>query len=201
MRTVSDAPKTAAARLVSAGSAFTVGAFGWLLAHVATFWFVVQNHQGPLSLSSRHVHSYTAALTMAAGCLAAVMLFPGAIAVGPTSHRPSTSPRHRAASVVRSMALSTIAFFAVDAFEHAVLHVEPSTPALITLGACLHALFGAAGSLFWLVFTDSVTALRPLSPPDAAATTAPRRLPQSPFPSRRRPLLAYAAAGRAPPAF
>jgi hypothetical protein len=197
VRPISDPRAWDTARLVRAGSAVAVGGFGWLLAHVVTFWFVAHSHHGAMSVSARHVHSYTAAAAAVAGGLAVAALLAIALTCGWGRDRSSGPTRRR--PVHRAVGLSTAAFLIADAVEHTVLGMEHTSPALVLLGACLHALFGAGSSLLWLGFVDGVQSL--FTPVRSPATvlrvrrTSPGRRPWR----ARRLLWTYAVAGRAPP--
>ena len=197
MGLISDVWARDTARLVSAGSALAVGAAGWLLAHTVTLWLIAHSHHGTLSLSARPAHS-SASAAVVAGCLAGASLLSVVLIVGLARDSASRSARRRRITFRLAVGLSTVAFLAADAVEHAVLGLEGASAVVVLFGACLHALVGAGSSLFWLRFTDTVhTILAPLRPPAAADAhrlgRPARRL------GRRRLLWADAAAGRAPP--
>ena len=198
MGLISDVWARDTARLVSAGSALAVGAAGWLLAHTVTLWLIAHSHHGTLSLSARPAHSSAAAAAVVAGCLAGASLLSVVLIVGLARDSASRSARRRRTTFQLAVGVSTVAFLAADAVEHAVLGLEGASPVLVLFGACLHALVGAGSSLFWLRFTDTVhTILAPLRP--LAAAPVHRLGRPARRSGRRRLLWAEAAAGRAPP--
>ena len=199
MTLVSDVGARDTARLVSAGSTLAVGAAGWLLAHTVTLWLIAHSHQGTLTPSTRPGHSSAAAAAVVAGCLAGASLLSVVLTVGLARDSASWSARHRRTSVRLAVGLSTVAFLAADAVEHAVLDLEGTSAVLVLFGACLHALVGAGSSVFWLRFSDTVhTVLAPVRPPATAGVHGLHR-PTRRSPGRRRLLWADAVAGRAPP--
>jgi hypothetical protein len=180
------------AEFFAAGSALAVGALGWLIAHLVTFWLLTHSHHGTLSLAGRHLHAVAAAEAVAAAGVAAAAL--AAVPLGAALRRR----RPRRTSVHLAVGLSTAAFVTADAVEHALLGLAPSPPATLFVGACLHALFGVGGSLLWVRLALGVripaVALRP-----APAVARPGLGGRGPRRCRRL-LCSYAVAGRAPPA-
>lgn len=198
MRQVSEARAKDPVHLFSAGTAVAVGAVGWLLAHVVTIWLAAHSEHGSLTPTGWHTHGYPSAV--ATGGIAAVSLVALALAAGLGRTPRSWSPPSRQVTVHRAIGLSTVAFLAADVVEHAVLGLAPAPPALVLLGALLHALFGAGSSLLWMRFTDGVRGmLSSLRPAVSVGARRPNRPAHRP-PRPRRLLWAEAVAGRAPPA-
>ena len=189
----SEARGTATA--AGAWSAVAVGTFGWLLAHVVTFWLVAHRHAGMLETAG-HVHSGTAVSAAIVGVLATASLT--AIVFRARRTGIPAPEATGGASVTRLVGLSILAFLAADAAEHAVLGWERTPPALLLFGALLHAIFGAGGSLCCLRLSSTVRILlawlRPLLAPNARRTIGAGEATL-----RRRLLWADAVAGRAPP--
>jgi hypothetical protein len=188
------------ARWLGAGSAVGVGAFGWLLAHVVTFWLATHSHHDSPSLSSWHVHGFAAAGTVVAGSLAAVWVIALLAASWWTGGSASSSPRGRRPSVHRAVGLSTGSFLAADAIEHAVFGLAPTPPTLMVLGVLLHALLGVGSSLLWLSFTDVVRSVLTAMWPSTSSGACPPVMPDQRSRRPRRLLWAAVVAGRAPPA-
>nr|WP_221383153.1 hypothetical protein [Actinoplanes polyasparticus] len=183
----------------AAAAAVAVGVFGWLMAHSLNFWLIAHSHHGVLSGPAHHVHEFTAAAAVLTGGLAGASLIAVVVssALGPPAR--AVSRRRRCHLVRLAAGLSTVAFIAADALEHAALGVDSTPPSVYVTGLLLHAAFGAGTSLYSLRFTDGVRSLvRPhvtrwATPlvPQPAALRWPRRW--------RRFLWAYALAGRGPP--
>ena len=185
-----------AAELVAAVSA---GAFGWLIAHTLNFWIIAHSHPQDLARGLRHVHELTAAATVA-GCLAVASLLAAAIVVGPRRTRPKDQPRGDGHRVHAAAVVSTGAFLVADAIEHALLDLPGTSPAVLLFGTCLHAVFGAGASLYWLRLLDHITGQTwwpwgHHSTPATACLCRPERHPWR----RHRLLWAYAITSRGPP--
>ena len=190
---------TATAPLAIVGPA-VVGAFGWLLAHCLTFWLIAHSHRGDLSPLARHVHDSSAAAAVIAGCLAAACLIAVALTSTPGAARATPTPRQRRRTFQLAVGLSTGGFLLADTVEHVVVGLERTPPTVVLLGAALHALIGAASSLFWLHYTDSVHhLLRARARLDGLPALRPGPASTGPH-LRRTNLWAYTFAGRAPPA-
>ena len=195
VRLVSDVRAPGTAHVHGAGPAVVVGAFGWLLAHVVTFWLSTHSHPG-MPDTARQLHSYAAAAAVVVAGLTAASVLTVSLATRRIAQRP---PALRAGGVAGSVGLSTLVFLAADAIEHSTLGLDSTPPALLLLGALLHTLFGVGGSLVWLRFSGTVHAvLTWLRPPARPAARRPVRAPQRPR-GHPRLLWAPAVAGRAPP--
>ena len=179
------------ARMAGAGPALAAGTAGWLLAHVVNLWFVAHSHDG-VSTSTGHVHGYAAASSAVTGMLAVAALLAMCWMMRRTRRREPA-----AAGLARPVVLSTSAFLAVDAVEHAVLGWERTPVVLLAAGAVLHALCTAASTMVWLRLSGALVLLLGWMRPPAAPS--PRRfVGAARHPSARRRLLwAEAIVGRA----
>jgi hypothetical protein len=186
-------PQARAVRTMTVAPAVVLGVFGWLVAHTVTFWFAAHSHNGPLSLTARHLHDYSALAAIVTGCLAAV----ACVTAAATGIRRDHRPRRR--TVHLSVGLSTGAFLVADTVEHVLLDLPHSPPALVLLGAGLHAVMGAATSLFWLTVAQAIQArVRTRHDVDLPAVPQRCRTSRTPHPWRTH-LWAAAVPGRAPP--
>ena len=112
-----------AAQSLSACSSLAVGVFGWLIAHLLTLMLLAHSHGGTLGIAARGLHDYITAATVLAGSVAVVSLL--AMPVSATLPSPSRSgPPRRGDAVRRFVAMSTLAFLAVQLAEHTLLDLS-----------------------------------------------------------------------------
>jgi hypothetical protein len=188
-----------AARLLSAASPVAVGVFGWLTAHLLTFWLLAHSHSASLSPAARHLHHYTASATVLVGCLAAASLLT-ALVTAPPRDPCQQEPAGQDRAVRRSIWMSSLAFVGAEVLEHAVLGGERKPPVILLAGLLLHAIAGALTTLTWRHYRDAVHRMWSMTRPLTAPALGPQPRVFGPVPGSRRHLCGSCITGRAPPA-
>lgn len=188
-----------AARLLTACAPAAVGVFGWLAAHLLTFWLLAHTHGGSPSPAGRHLHHYTAATALLAGCLAAASLLATLISA-PSRQPPRSKPTDPAMTARRAAWMSTLAFIGSELLEHTVFGGDRKPPVILVAGLLLHAFAGALAALTWRQYRDAVHKLRSATGPPAALDQARPQRTNRPRSWPRRPYRGSSIAGRAPPA-
>ena len=188
-----------AVRLLSACAPPAVGVFGWLTAHLLTFWLLAHSHSATLSPAARHLHHYTASATVLVGCLAAASLLAALVTVPPRD--PSRQePAGHGHAVRRSIWMSSLAFVGAEVLEHALLGGERKPPVILLAGLLLHAIAGALTTLTWRHYRDAVHRMWSMTRPLTAPALGPQPRVFGPVPGSRRHLCGSCITGRAPPA-
>ena len=188
-----------AVRLLSACAPPAVGVFGWLTAHLLTFWLLAHSHGRPLSPAGRTLHHYTETAALLVGCLAAASLL-AVLLTRPRRNWPQPTSAHRAATARRAVWMSTLAFASAELVEHAMLSADRKPPVILLAGLLLHALAGALTTVTWHHYRDAVHRMWATTEPVPAACRTPPAHITAPPPAPRRHLCGSCITGRAPPA-
>jgi hypothetical protein len=187
-----------AVRLSSAASPVTIAVFGWLTAHLLTFWLLAHSHSAAVSPAARHLHHYTASGTVLVGCLAAASLL-AVLVTAPQRNSRLHETAVQGHVLRRSLWMSSLAFVGAEVLEHALLGGGRKPPVILLAGLLLHAIAGALTTLTWHHYRDAVRRLWSMTRPLGAPTLRPQLRMIAPVPGPRRHLCGSCITGRAPP--
>ena len=187
-----------ATRLLAACAPMAVGVFGWLAAHLLTFWLLAHSHGDMITAAGRRLHHYTATATVLAGCLTAASLL-AALVSAPSTRSRDSKPSERGRAARRAAWMSTLAFATAELAEHGLFGGDRKPPLILLAGMLLHAVAGALATVTWHHYHDAVHRLWSLNLPSTADILARAQSLSTSLPVPRRRLHDSCLASRAPP--